>query len=43
MKVYGVGINYEGIVRVFASEVDALAYVADESNYVDYVEEMEVY
>jgi hypothetical protein len=40
--VFGVGINYEGIVKVFAKREDAEAYLANPDNYVDYIEEMEI-
>jgi hypothetical protein len=40
--VFGVGIDYEGIFKVFANREDAEAYLANPNNYADYIEEMEV-
>jgi hypothetical protein len=41
-SVFGVGIYYEGIVKVFAKREDAQAYLDNEDNWVDYIEEMEI-
>jgi len=40
-SVWCVGVQYEGVIKVFANEADAREFLANDE-WADYIEEMEI-